>query len=323
MLIRYTVILILSTQVVIIASLCCSTAARQQLLQTTKEARIIGGSPVDKGGYPEFVLLRFRKVDADGYVTIATCGGTLLRKHLVLTAAHCAPYLVNGSEVVLGIAAYKGNIRRDEDGEFSADDESKAKVWIPHPKYLEEDGNDVGIVVLEKPLSGPTVKLPEVVLQEDELSVGSTVTVVGFGRNNDYMIPSSGAVSMEEGGRPPVLYEVNLTVGEAGILPCPEADVGDVAQRFTPSKEYCYYGDEFYTTLDENYHLNGGIGIKNDCDGDSGGPSFQNGIQYGLVSRGGEGLCKYTFRSPYSIHTRVSSKLVSEFIQTVMEMYQK
>jgi hypothetical protein len=122
------------------------------------------------------------------------------------------------------------------------------------------------------------------------------------------------------GGIPDRLYEVDLTVGKANTEPCPQERSGPKDTWFAPGREFCLYGEQFYVKPDQNYDSNGGIGIKNDCNGDSGGPSFYKGVQVGLVSRGGEGMCGYSFRSPYTLHTKVAPH-VPYFIKRAMKKY--
>jgi len=85
------------------------------------------------------------------------------------------------------------------------------------------------------------------------------------------------------------------------------------------------YGKEFKTSEEENAFWIAGVGISGDCAGDSGGPSFYKGVlpalvQYGLVARGGDGLCTMLFRSPYGLHTKISAH-VSYFIDRMIRKY--
>ena len=59
-------------------------------------SEIVGGSIAKSGEYPWMVLLGSRSVNFDGKVRYG-CGGTLINKWYVLTAAHC---LDDGKEKV-------------------------------------------------------------------------------------------------------------------------------------------------------------------------------------------------------------------------------
>ena len=289
---------------------------------TTASGRIIGGKPAKKGAYPEFVRIHVDVADEDGIAHQFSCGGTAIAKNLVLTAAHCL--IFEPDYTIVGGTAYKGNIRYKKSG-ITADHTARFASWMVNPKFLKKgfDGHDMGIIVLKDNLPKPFAKLAR---KGQEPPPGAKVTVVGFGDNNDFMTslppdtfpPMTGIQG--ESNFPDRLYEVDLTVGKVSTEPCPNERAGPKYEWFTPDREFCLYGEEFYVKPDQNYESNGGVGIKNACHGDSGGPSFYKGVQVGVVSRGGEGMCSYTFRSPYSLHTKVAPH-VPYFIRRVMEKY--
>eukprot|EP00889_Picochlorum_renovo_P008840 jgi/Picre1/35870/NNA_003329.t1 len=285
--------------ITIVALICCVGAVVRADNAANNGSRIIGGEPTKKGDYQEFVALQIYSTQPDGELIGNYCGGTLIAKNIVLTAAHCLEE--SPQKKIIGGMALKGNIRHSKRNGFSADNGSEFKTWVQHPKYRKDDGYDIAIVVLKKSLPKPFATLPK---PGQDPPTGSKVTVVGFGLNNDFMVPTGEDPSSESGGIPNKLYQVRLTVGEADKTPCPKAGYGPLAERFTPRKELCYYGDEFYTTEEENYDLNGGVGIKNDCNGDSGVHHFTRVSRLGLCLEG----VRASADTLSDLHTRCTQK---------------
>jgi secreted trypsin-like serine protease len=298
-------------------ALVCLVAATAS---SDKSSRIIGGKPADPNTYQEFVSLTYR-FPRDGYEQDSyphACGGTLIRKSVVLTAAHCLfepetgePYDVSRFVVVKGQLDYLIDppIIIEMKGKHS----SRVKKVVPHPDYRFDpenaSGSDIALIFLENPLPGPFAKLPSGAVT-GKVSVGDKATIVGFGVNNNYID------EFDDGSQawyPPVLYEVDMTVAELGGEDCDEVELTG-----NPDALICYVGAAFSLNQEalgingnQAYADQGGEFYKTDCIGDSGGPSFnQYGVQIGIVSYGqSEPDCDKTFNSKNVVHTKVRSYL--------------
>ena len=110
--------------------------------QSVKEARIIGGFEAEDGRHPYSVSLQS---PSGGHF----CGGSLILKDVVLTAAHCLGGAIN--------AMIDRHDFDDSDGEIIS-----AKWQIEHPGYdTSTDEYDMALIVLSRPVSYavPLIKL--------------------------------------------------------------------------------------------------------------------------------------------------------------------
>ena len=140
--------------------------------------RIIGGSEASKGRYSYAVSLQ----DKLGHF----CGGSLIAKDIVLSAAHCA----GGS--------YSVAINR-HDLDNNNGEKISMKKEIKHPNYQASSTNrDYMIVVLSKP-TNQNVALVKLNSSGSKPSVGQNLTVMGWGVTK----PSGGNIS-------DVLMKVNV-----------------------------------------------------------------------------------------------------------------
>jgi secreted trypsin-like serine protease len=212
-------------------------------------AAIIGGTPANIDSLPGTVYLEDE--DAGQF-----CGATLVAPDWALTAAHC----LDGEpdkpfHVVIGRQRTSSR-----DGERIATSKS-----ILHERFDDETfDNDIALVKLAKPSSGPIARL---VTPEEwdryELTRGQ-VTIAGWG------------ATAEDGESSDALLEVNVSV----------VDPKECARRYAPrdlpvTANMLCAGTE--------------TGGKDACSHDSGGPLFASigsrVTQVGIVSWGDEGGC--------------------------------
>jgi len=268
---------------VILSQQCISTSASRSLLrrregdETTNtnnqpsneqrelDTRIIGGDEVIEDSYGYSVSL----VDRIGHF----CGGSLIAKDVVLTAAHCR----GGTyDVVIG--------RHDVDDNDGQ--EIPMKSDLPHPNYNPSiTDNDFMLVFLDSPVS---INNYDIVKLNKNPGVTSTdVTVMGWG------------VTSENGDLSDVLLEVDVDV--ISNQEC------DAAEGYIDG-----YFDSYNGQITNNMLCARVVGGGEDaCQGDSGGPLVVKGgsatsnqdVQVGVVSWG-VGCAHQNFPGVYS---RISS----------------
>ena len=250
------------------------------------------------------------------------CGGTLIgkRKNLVITAAHCV--VDPDTNKVIDpktMTVSKGPALTLNDDDTLVAENAQATAWvkksIPHPKYgTYSDPNDIfddiAILVLNTSLPGPVATLAKPGASE-KLPDGTNMTVIGFGYNNFYPLEPFG----KKGYQPyfsPTLYQLALSLGQASKQPCD-------FNGFDNKKQLCLIGNKIaFLFPNEDGELERTIGYQSSCRGDSGGPLYYKGVQYGLVSYG-HGLCT-EFNAQETVFTKISSYRKS-FIDPIVKKY--
>ncbi len=219
----------------------------------TPTPRVIGGENTQKGEFPFMVSLILRDTKNTGTV-FPFCGGSLIAKKYVLTAAHCLQFgktPADGFDVLIGLH------------DVNAQGEAKRH----QVKVIYTDNKtDTALLELIKPVEGITpIKLitPQ---QAEQLKDGDMMTVIGFG------------VTVENEIRP-----------TADILQ--KADVPQFNQALC-DKNYSE-SSRGEARVDENMICAGYAKIKKDsCNGDSGGPLLMKRdgqlYQTGIVSWGAQ-----------------------------------
>ena len=200
--------------------------------------RIVGGQDALPEEFPYFV-------HGNG------CGGTLIWKDVVLTAAHCRSAWTGKALV--------GAYRRNQ--EIGGAEYIPIRRRLMHPKWggMETLEYDIMLVFLEeipsKNLSDSKVRLARVKPRKNEI-----VTTIGLG------------LLQESGGSPSLLQKVNLTYVSAT----------ECAKTYYPAS--LFDGDE---VIDPNSMICAIGDNKDSCYGDSGGPLLnKKGRQVGVVSWG-------------------------------------
>jgi len=215
----------------------CSGNSEASKIDKIKDP-VVYGWEVEPSEYPSVVAL----ANYDG----PFCSGTLIKPDLVITAAHC---IVSPTEVAIA-----HNMK---------DPVVPPLHWYPvadtiiNPNYepfKDQDVNDIGLVVLQKPIPDAIVSpilLPD---RYAHLKHGQELTIVGYGRNIPYD-PEEEQQAVDAGQK------------IAGVLRAGTAVVVDRTE----------FEIHFY-------------GTNEACHGDSGGPAYIEigGVRYvtGVTSRG-------------------------------------
>lgn len=212
--------------------------------------RILGGIQVRPGQWPSMVALFMLK--ADGRAG-PFCGGTVIARTWVLTAAHCAAAMKRERNTTFfireGIVNLLGNTRRDV---------AVIRI-VTHEKYVHKlTLNDVALLQLGSPAASPPQLLISGRQVEQTLAPQRVTTVIGFGLTSE-----KGQLSLD-------LLQVDVPV------------VSRQACRRT-------YGATRIT--DANFCAGTVQGGRDACQGDSGGPIFAPNVdgqqmQVGIVSWG-------------------------------------
>jgi len=219
-----------------------------------KDSRIIGGQEAVEDRYSYSVSLHGSR----GHF----CGGSLIAKDMVLTAAHCVSS--DGDEdidVVIGRHDFG-----DNDGDVVGCNKSKR-----HPNYKSStDENDFALLYLVRPTTA-NVKLVKLNNQANFPPVGATAFTMGWGdtdaRDDKMTLPDE-------------LRVVALQVISNNECRNAEGSVGGYSDSY---EDYIF--DEMLCTFTNN---------KDACQGDSGGPLVIRGndpngagdVQVGIVSWG-------------------------------------
>ncbi|KAI1902779.1 hypothetical protein AGOR_G00019510 [Albula goreensis] len=237
-------------------------------ITTTASARprsrssIVGGKNAFKGEWPWMAAIE--RIDKPKTIY---CGGTILNKRWVLTAAHCLNR--PRSHFIVRLGAY----RLSETSPYEAS--YKIIKAIRHPSYNNfQDGDDIAVVMLDRDInfSWFVREVPQLALSGDVFDASSTCYAIGWGRvKKDVPLRT-----------PKTLQEVKVPVVENHIC------------------------QKSYPTLKPKMICAGGDSIDS-CQGDSGGPlmcySRNTWVQVGVVSFGnGCGKPNYP-----GVYTRVSS----------------
>lgn len=204
------------------------------------ESRIIGGISTTIDKYPYQVSLHNDKL---------VCGGSIISKQWILTAAHCV-YGKNLSLFKVRVASSY----HDEGGILITD----ISTIIPHEWYDEDTYDyDVALIKLSTPLSlGRNAKIILLATPSINIKTGSKAIVSGWGKTST------------NGESSKVLQTLTVPIIDQEACRKIFARLGVVTANMLCAG---------YTT-----------GEKDTCHGDSGGPLVYNNVQIGIVSWGAQ-----------------------------------
>uniref|UniRef100_A0A1B0A9X8 Peptidase S1 domain-containing protein n=1 Tax=Glossina pallidipes TaxID=7398 RepID=A0A1B0A9X8_GLOPL len=201
-------------------------------------SRIVNGRPARPGQFPYIVSLR--------YDNRHVCGGSIISRDYILTAAHCIAHQADGDSFEIPSSPFSiraGSVHLEEGGVVIPVAET-----IPHPRH-NNISFDIALLRLAQPLNF-TEHISSINLAESDPPMGANVDVAGWG-----------SLGNEQARSETLQYTTlsSLTNQECNRL-----------HSFVHESSLCLLPDQ---------HLLNGI-----CQGDSGGPAVYNGQLVGVAS---------------------------------------
>lgn len=282
-------------------------------LSLTAGGCVVAGEDAYAEDWPGIVSLQV----SQGRMTYHSCGGTMITKEWLLTAAHCvdqariepsgrAAQFERGDDGMvrrlgpLKVAANHTHLSEDEVTRLF----SVTEVHV-HPDYVSgayQRGADIALLKISRGYDGPVMRVAGLGHDVPQLGEGDAVQVAGYG-NTTERDTSRGAVN----SRGWAVYAPSLRL-QQGDVPVIET----AACRTMMADRIADYGfeDDFGDFTVDEMTLCAGGGETDSCYGDSGGPLVARDIDYtpiqvGIVSWGlgcarAESPGIYTRTSAYS-----------------------
>lgn len=246
-----------------------------------EKPRIVGGKKVPQGRYP-FVVYYENSENS--------CGGSLIDRTWVLTAAHCV--VTDDNPANYSLIINRAFLKTDEGQERGA-----TRILV-HPGY-DPNTNlfDAALIRLDAPVAGvKPIKLVDAGPPTSLETPGRPVRVVGYGATLAY--PPNGAPPRPSGSR--WLRQVVIPISDE-----------ESCQRATDVAPVGRYSDE-----EMQYIFCAGRPYQDSCQGDSGGPIFamvtkKIQVQIGIVSFG-QGCAFPDFPGVY---TRLSNPEIGNWVR--------
>lgn len=167
------------TQIVLENNRYCGRTPKSFLGQTFRTTpTVLGGRSVNLGKYPFAVAIYRNEVNILNY----WCGGTLITSRVVLSAAHCFAYSLNGTKYIARI----GGVNISDTSNTTFVQRNVASVLV-HPDYNDRRHyNDVALLLLDtqarqRGVSQPFACLPDA---DSAPTVQGIATVLGWGHNS-------------------------------------------------------------------------------------------------------------------------------------------
>lgn len=240
---------------------------------------IVGGEEARRGEFPHQALLGYPS-ESDPRKIEFNCGGSLISKRYVLTAAHCGN---RGNPTVVRLAELDLVIDDDEQVDFDVEQ------FIKHPKYSARRAyHDIALVKLEQDVYFTKMLRPACLWTGSNLNTSSALAT-GFGKTD-------------------------FTGNTSDILMKVQLDIFDSTDcSFYASNRKLPQG-----IIDSQICVGSLRGSQDTCQGDSGGPleivTDQKGCTFHLIGVTSLGAA-CGLGSP-SIYTRVSSYI--DWIETTV-----
>jgi endonuclease G len=136
--------------------------------------RIVGGTPVQPGEFPECCLVGRRSANGSiGWF----CTGVLVHPRIALTAGHCFNRRNRANIIAL---------RAEDEDKLQNAELLSVRKMVPHPQYGVTGLNDISVLVLRR--AATTAPVP--IATEAQTSAGTETILVGFG--NDDVLSTRG-----------------------------------------------------------------------------------------------------------------------------------
>jgi len=246
------------------------------------QSRIVGGSAAGPGEYPAQAY-----VSASGFA----CGGTLVSRTQVATAAHCVDAANYGGgllplpsiPVPIAVDPSLVTVYLGSDTAAEGDEHAVSAVTI-HPDYdPASSAGDIALLTLDEPATQPALPIIDPSTDSASYAVGRPATVIGWG------------ATAEDGDTSDQLLEVEVPVVS-------DADCDDA--------------NSYDGSLVTDVMLCAGLaaGGKDSCQGDSGGPLMVTAggspKLVGIVSFG-DGCAQ---AEKYGVYTEVPAPAIRDFL---------
>ncbi|XP_056640963.1 transmembrane protease serine 9-like [Diorhabda sublineata] len=212
-------------------------------VKTKSVSRIMGGENVSPPhSYPYQAALLAITSRKETF-----CGGTLIDRNWILTAAHCVNDNFLYAHILLGSHDITNTQEKGRQVYYSD------KVYVHDDLDLVTFQNDIALVKLSQSARLNNYVNLVKISSDSDTYVGKTATILGWGATEFTSISN-------------ILKKVEVTV---------------------LSNDDCKFTNNVYNSVIQNTHLcTSGVGTKGICDGDSGGPLIIDNIQIGVASFG-------------------------------------